>query len=153
MRNLANEQNLSKIYDESLYDKIKNNFDNRDTLVTILTDAFNHTYSYMVDSDQANIALLMVGGAWVEGMYLTLAVSESGAHVSGFENVLLEQHKSFDLFEELAKPHTDDPLIEKFMTGLQPIRDMYATLSTSLTLKQIEDLKKAVGTVRSELVK
>lgn len=52
IRTLALEQNLSKIYDESLYDRIKASFDDRDTLVTILTDAFDRTYSYMLDAGQ-----------------------------------------------------------------------------------------------------
>jgi len=153
IRTLALEQNLSQIYDESLYDRIKANFDNRDTLVTILTGAFDRTYSYMVDAGQANLALLMVGGAWVEGMYLTMSVSESGAHLSGFESVLLDQKKSFDLFKELAAPHTTDPLVSRMLTSMQPVTDVYATLGTSLTMADIENLKKAVTSVRSELVK
>lgn len=153
MRTMANDLNLSKIYDESLYDQIKANFDNRDSLVTILTDAFDRTYSYMIDAGQANLALLMVGGAWVEGMHLTMAVSESGAHITGFEQVLLDQKKSFGMFEDLAKPHTDDALVSEFLKGLQPVRDVYAALNTSLTMQNIEDLKKAVSQVRSGLVK
>lgn len=153
IRTLALEQNLSKIYDESLYDEIKANFDNRDTLVTLLTDAFDRTYAYMVDAGQANLALLMVGGAWVEGMYLTLAVSEVGGHISGFESVLLEQKSSFELFEELAKPHEDDPLVSRILATLQPVRDFYAGIGTSLTLEQIEAMKKVVTAVRTELIK
>lgn len=153
IRTLALEQNLSKIYDESLYDRIKANFDNRDTLVTLLTDAFDRTYSYMVDAGQANLALLMVGGAWVEGMYLTLSVSESGGHISGFESALLDQKKSFELFQELAAPHNADPLVSRFLAILQPIRDVYAGLSTSLTMEDIETMKKAVNTVRADLIK
>jgi len=153
IRTLALEQNLSKIYDESLYDEIRANFDNRDTLVSVLTDAFDRTYSYMVDAGQANLALLMVGGAWVEGMYLTLAVSETGGHISGFESVLLEQKNSFELFEELAKPHTEDPLVSRILVTMQPVRDFYAGIGTSLTLEQIEAMKKAVTAVRSELIK
>ena len=80
MRTLAGRSEPSKIYDESLYDLIRENFDNRDTLVTVLTDAFDRTYALMVDAGQVNLALLMVGGAWVEGMYLTLAVSEVRWH-------------------------------------------------------------------------
>jgi DNA polymerase III epsilon subunit-like protein len=152
IRELTLEQNLSQIYDESLYDEIKEYFDNRDTLVTILTDAFDHTYSIMVDAGQENLALLMVGGAWVEGMYLTLAVSESGAHLSGFESVLLEQKKSFELYEELAQPLSEDPLVSRMLTSLQPIRDVYAELKTSLTMEEIETLKKAVNSVRAKLV-
>jgi hypothetical protein len=150
---LAGDLNLQKIYDASLYDQIRENFDNRDTLVNILTGAFDRTYGYMVDGGQTNLALLMVGGAWVEGMYLTLAVSESGAHVSGFEAVLLDQKKSFELLEELATPHTGDALVAKMLTDIQPIKAIYATLDTSLTMKNIEDLKKAVNSVRAELVK
>ena len=153
IRALALEQNLSKIYDESLYDRIKANFDNRDTLVTILTDAFDRTYAYMVDAGQSNLAILMVGGAWVEGMYLTLAVSESGGHLSGFETVLLDQKKSFELFEELAKPLAEDPLVLRMLTTIQPIREVYAVMGTSLTMADIEKMKKAVTMVRSELIK
>jgi hypothetical protein len=153
LRTLAGDLNLQKIYDESLYDLIRENFDYKDTLVNVLTDAFDRTYAYMVDGGQTNLALLMVGGAWVEGMYLILAVSESGAHVSGFETVLLEQKKSFELLEELALPHTDDALVAKMLTDLKPIKDIYATLGTSLTFENIEALKKAVDTVRMELIK
>ncbi len=153
MRTMANDLNLSKIYDESLYDEIKANFDNRDTLVTILTGAFDRTYSYMVDAGQANLALLMVGGAWIEGMHLTLSVSESGAHLTGFEQVLVDQKKSFEMYEEIAKPYAEDALVAKFLAGLQPVRDEYATLTTSLTMQNIEDLKKAVGEVRTALIK
>jgi hypothetical protein len=153
IRTLALEQNLSKIYDESLYDRIKSNFDNRDTLVTILTGAFDRTYAYMVDAGQANLALLMVGGAWVEGMYLTLSVSESGGHLSGFESALLGQKKSFELFQDIAAPHAEDPLVSRVLAVMQPIRDVYATLTTSLTMKDIETMKGAVNAVRAELIK
>lgn len=152
VRELANEQNLSKIYDESLYEDIKNNFDNRDTLVSILTDALDRTYGYMVNNGQANLALLMVGGAWVEGLYLTMAVSESGQNLTGFEKALLDQKASFELFLELAQPHIDDPYVRKILDALQPIKDFYATVGTSLTMKQIETLKNAVNGVRAGLV-
>jgi len=153
IQDLADEQNLSKIYDESLYEKIKANFDNRDTLVAILTGAFDNTYAYMVDAGQANLALLMVGGAWVEGMYLTLAVSESGGHLSGFETALLEQKSSFELFEEIARPHNADPLVSRMLATVQPIRDFYASVGSSLTFEEIEAMKKAVTAVRTELIK
>lgn len=153
MRTLVNDLNLSKIYDETLYEKIKAQFDNRDTLVQILTEAYTNTYSYMVDGGQANLAMLMVGGAWIEGLYLTVSVSETGNHVTGFESIMLDQKKSFELFEELAKPYANDELVTRFMNDIKPIRDVYATLGTSLTLQNIEDLKKAIADVRSLLVK
>ena len=48
IRFLSNELNMSKVYNEDLYTKIKQNFDNRDELVKILTTEFNDTYAYLV---------------------------------------------------------------------------------------------------------
>ena len=99
----------------------------------LLTNTFNDTYNYMADNDQQTLALLVVGGAWVEGMYLTTNVSEAAYNVAGISKVLLEQKKSFDLFLDLTKPYMDDPMIRDFVKELDPIKKVYAGLGTSLT--------------------
>jgi hypothetical protein len=152
IRSLANELNMSKIYDESLYDKIKQNFDNRDTLVNILTKSFNDTYAYLYENDQQTLALLVVGGAWVEGMYLTTHVSEAAYQIAGISKNLIEQKKSFELFLELAAPYENDPLVSDFVKKLDPIKNVYAGLTTSLTAKNIMDITKAIEQVRSQMV-
>src|SRR5450759_2013530 len=93
IRSLANELNMSKVYNEELYEKIKQNFDNRDELVKILTGAFTVSYTYLSENDQQPLALLVVGGAWVEGMFLTTHVSEAAYQVAGISRVMLEQKK------------------------------------------------------------
>ena len=111
IRSLANELNMSKIYNAALYDSIKKNYDNRDQLVSILTGAFNDTYLILVKMTSRPLALLVVGGAWVEGMYLTTHVSEAAYQVAGISSVLLEQKKSFNLFLEITQPYVNDPSI------------------------------------------
>jgi uncharacterized membrane-anchored protein YhcB (DUF1043 family) len=153
IRSLSNELNMSKIYNEELYTKIKQNFDNRDELVKILTNAFNDTYSYLSENDQQPLALLVVGGAWVEGMYLTTHVSEAAYQVAGISKVLLEQKKSFELYLEITKPYTTDPSVGDFVKLLDPIKKVYEGLSTSLTEKNIMDITKAIEGIRSQIVK
>lgn len=153
IRTLANELNMSRIYDETLYDKIKLNFDNRDELVKILTEAFDKTYSYLVDNDQQVHALLVVGGAWVEGMYLTTHVSLQSYHYAGISRNLLEQKKSFDLYLEITAPYLSDPVLSEFVTNLNPIKEVYKDLGTSLTQKNIDDISLAIGGVRAKIVK
>ena len=152
IRSLANELNMSKIYDESLYEKIKKNFDNRDTLVTILTDAFNNTYAYLSDNDQQALALLVVGGAWVEGMYLTTHVSEAAYNVAGIARVLLEQKKSFELYLKITKPYADEPSVNDFFKLLDPMKKVYEGLNTSLTTQNIIDITKAIEGIRRQVV-
>jgi uncharacterized protein YecT (DUF1311 family) len=152
IRSLANELNMSKIYDETLYDKIKQNFDNRDELVKILNEAFNNTYAYLSENDQQTLALLVVGGAWVEGMYLTTHVSEAAYQVAGISKVLIEQKESFDLFMDLTKPYLEDPNIKDFVGKLEPIKQVYGGLTTSLTNQNIIDITKAIEKVRSQII-
>jgi hypothetical protein len=153
IRSLANELNMSKIYNEDLYTKIKQNFDKKDALVEILTNSFNDTYSYLKDNDQQPLALLVVGGAWVEGMYLTTHVSEAAYQVAGISKVLLEQKKSFDLFLEITKPYLNDASVSDFVKLLDPVKKVYEGLSTSLTEQNIKDITKVIVDVREQIVK
>ncbi len=152
IRALSNELNMSEIYNEELYDNIKQNFDNRDELVKTLTNAFNETYAYLSENDQQPLALLVVGGAWVEGMYLTTHVSEAAYQVAGISKVLLEQKKSFELFLEITKPYSNDPSVSDFVKLLDPVKVVYEGLGTSLTDKNIIDITKVIDGVRSQIV-
>jgi hypothetical protein len=152
IRSLSNELNMSKIYNEELYEGIKNNFDNRDELVKILTGAFNETYSYLSENDQQALALLVVGGAWVEGMFLTTHVSEAAYQVAGISKVLLEQKNSFELLLEIIQPYASDPSVGDFLKLLEPVKKVYEEIGTSLTEQNIKDITKVIESVRSQLV-
>jgi hypothetical protein len=152
IRSLTIELNMSKIYDQTWYDRIKVNSDNKDELVKILTEAFDKTYKYLTDNDQQALALLVVGGAWVEGMYLTTHVSEAAYQVAGISRNLLEQKKSFNIYLEITKPYENDPLVSSFIKKLDPIKAVYAGLETSLTMKNIMDITKAIEGIREQIV-
>ncbi len=99
-----------------------------------------------------HLALLVVGGAWVEGMYLTTHVSEAAYQVAGISKVLIEQKESFDLFMDITKPYLEDPNIKEFIDKLEPIRKVYSGLTTSLTNQNIIDITKAIESIRSQIV-
>jgi len=152
IRSLSNELNMSKIYNEDLYVKITKNYDNKDELVKILTNAFNETYAYLSDNDQQPLALLVVGGAWVEGMYLTTNVSIAAYQFAGISRVLIDQKKSFELFLEITQPYASDPSISDFLKLLDPVKKVYDGLTTSLNDKNIKDITKAITDVRNQIV-
>ena len=154
IRSLSNELSMSKIYSEGLinYDSIRKNIDNKDELVMILTNAFNSTYAYLLENDQQNLALLVVGGAWVEGMYLTTHVSEAAYQVAGISGVLLKQKNSFETYLQLTQPYANDPIISDFIRKLDPVKAVYDKLGTSLTEQNIKDITKVITDVRELIV-
>ena len=152
IRSLSAELNMSQIYDETLYDRIKQNFDYKDKLVEVLSEAFDKTYAYLSENEQQPLALLVVGGAWVEGMYLTTHVSEAAYQVAGISKNLLEQKKSFELYLEITKPYLNDPVVGDFVRKLDPIKIVYDGLTTSLTEKNIVDITKAIEGIRGMII-
>lgn len=152
IRSLSVDLNMSKIYDETLYDRIKENVDNRDELVKILHDAFEKTYAFLSENDQEELALLVVGGAWVEGVYLTTHVTEAAYQVAGIAKLLLEQKDNYEMFLEITNPYIDDPRIKDFLDKLTPIGKVYEGLTTSLTNENIMDITKAIEGIRSQIV-
>jgi len=152
IRSLSNDLNMGGIYNEKIYDQIKNSFDDKDKLVSILTTTFNGTYNYLSDNDQQAAALMVVAGAWVEGMYITTHISESVYHVEGIVRVLLEQKKSFELYYEIAKPYADDPMVNEILEVFEPMRLIYEKLDTSLTLKNVEEITRTIEEIRQKLI-
>lgn len=153
IRELANNLKMSRIYSRALYDDIKNSYDNKEDLVEILTEAFDETYAYLTENDQQSLALLVVAGAWIEGMYITTHISESVYHVEGIVRVLLEQKASFQTFLDIAQPHDDDPVVSEILEILDPVREVYETVEdNSLTLKNVEDITEVISSVREKLV-
>jgi hypothetical protein len=106
----------------------------------------------MSENDQQTLALLVVGGAWVEGMYLTAHVSEAAYQNAEFSKVLLEQKKSFELYLDLTKPYLEDAMVSDFVKTLDPIKNVYAKLSTSLTMQDIQDITEAISIIRSKII-
>jgi hypothetical protein len=153
IKSLSNELNMSKVYNEDLYTQIKQNVDNKNELVKILTKEFNDTYAFLSDNDQQPLALLVVGGAWVEGMFLTTHVSEAAYQNPEFSKVLLEQKKSFDTYLEITKPYLNDASIADFVKALDPVKIVYEGLGSSLTEKNIKDITKVIVDLREKIVK
>lgn len=152
IRTLAQDLNMEQVYKETLYDSIKANFDNRDKLVSILTAAFEDTYSFLRKNDQQANALLVVGGAWVEGMYLTTHVTEVSYNSPDFANVLLEQKESFTEYLEITSGYMSEPAISDFVRMLDPMKKVYEGLGTSLTEQNIKDIKVTIAGIRNQIV-
>jgi hypothetical protein len=151
IRDLANDLNMAKIYNKKLYDNIKNSFDNKDLLVDILTKSFNGTYKYLNENDQQSQALMVVAGAWVEGMYITTHISEAVFHVEGIVKVLLEQKTSFELFMDLAQPHESEPAVKEILDLFAPMARIYEGIDTSLSMTNVEDITREIETLRDKI--
>jgi hypothetical protein len=57
--------------DQSMTTRIETNIQNRDSLYNILTSSFTNTFEYLNDNGKGAVAVMVLAGGWIEGLYLS----------------------------------------------------------------------------------
>ena len=82
MRNLIkllDELDLSAVVDENFVDRIGDNLDKQDSLMTISSDMFRTADNYLKSSDQSDVAGLILTGGFVESLYFSANLAKMDA--------------------------------------------------------------------------
>ena len=66
--------------DAQMLDRLDRNFDNKDSILSILIEIDEKTDAYVDDNNQDEFALVAFIGGWAEGMYLGVSTSNYDSH-------------------------------------------------------------------------
>ncbi|MBN2663386.1 MAG: hypothetical protein JXR68_07025 [Bacteroidales bacterium] len=120
IKKLAEQVGVLNSLNHSIFDRIENNSNNKDSLIFLMSDIFKDIDSYLLENDQEQIGVLIIAGGWIEGLYLLTKISA----VSDNPEVNLrigEQKSPLNNIIDLLQPYynsgnTDlDYLIEKLV--------------------------------------
>lgn len=78
IRKLSDAIGLSDAFDKEVFERVESNIENRDSLLHILSGAYDASNEYLKNNDRLNTSLMMLAGGWVETMYLAAHLGASG---------------------------------------------------------------------------
>jgi hypothetical protein len=78
IRKLSDEIGLSGAFDQTMFDRVEANVENRDSLIGIITQAYQVSNKFLKDNNRMSTSVLMVSGAWIECMYIATRLSSNG---------------------------------------------------------------------------
>ena len=131
VRKLSDDIGLSDAFDQSMFDRVEANIENRDSLLQILSSSYDLANQYLKDNNRMNTSVLMLAGGWLESMYLAVNLGEGGVRPQDIIALrILEQEKVLDKIVVAMKMIDDDPLVAEFASKLEE-------LSTVLVAKNI----------------
>ena len=152
-KQLVNELGITGAYSPEFIEKIKDNFDNKDQLVEMVTNSFYNTYKFMRQQGKEELSKMVVAGTWIEAMYITTHVSENTYHNKKIVDLIRDQEKTLKKLIDLLKPSSDNASIRNLMDGLKPIYEVYQNRSKDgFTQKQVEEIKQLSGELRNDLI-
>lgn len=73
---LADALHVSAAFDAERHTRLENNMNNRDSVLSIITDSYWDCDALLHENKQQYASALMIAGGWIEGLYLACKVAE-----------------------------------------------------------------------------
>lgn len=123
VRKLSDAIGLTDAFDQSVFDRVEANIENRDSLLHILSGAYDVANQYLKENNRMNTSLLMLAGGWVESMYLAANLGTDGGRPEDIISLrLLEQEVVLGKIVTTMKMAGDeDPLVAEFAGKLEAL--------------------------------
>jgi hypothetical protein len=151
-RRLIDDLGISTAFTSNYAQRVEKNLENRDSLISIVTDSFYDTWNYLVENEQDIQARLMVCGSWIEGIYISSNIAQTSQDPSRILEVLAEQKNSLEKLISLLESVKDTDEVKNIYNGLVGINELYQGVGNRMTQDQLNDLIDQIESLRQSIV-
>ena len=145
---LATGLGISGAFDEKTTSRIEANMENRDSLLSIISDSYWTADAYLKDNGQPGVSALIVAGGWIEGLYIATQIANTTKNTD-ITTRIGEQKLSLDnlvaLLDSYKKDNQGVTDALKSVSELKKIYDAIPVTSSETTAST--DKSKGVTTV------
>jgi hypothetical protein len=177
-RQLADRLGVLEAIDEGTIRRLEENMNNREVVMDIISETFMNSNAYLTEQDRPAIAVMVLVGGWVEGLYIATQLTEGSMETNpklidrivyqklSLQTVinLMDSHKSnadisflIDrmnelkaIFDEIKIVTTSD--VEAETHPEQQMTILRSEAETFITQDTFERLVKKVSEIRAEFV-
>ncbi|MGL5959480.1 MAG: hypothetical protein ACRCY6_01885 [Bacteroidales bacterium] len=150
---LVEDLQISNNFNVSLAQRIEKNIEEKDSLVAIVTQSFQDTYSFLMHNGKDNIAIMVLTGTWIEGLYLTTQVGTTSLRKTDLYQIIANQKESLAILINILEKNSDDADIANLRQTLDPLVIVYNKVQQTIEEKQAFIIADLVESIRNELVK
>ena len=156
-KKLVSGLNIEQAFEKGLDVRIRENIEVPDSIHKLLTGSFEGTYGYLLNQDKGNLAVMVVAGGWIEGLYLSTELSQLTAKNEGILQGIGEQKETLKKLNELLAKHAGNPTIDNLIESLSTIGNILGGVKNengkfSFTDQQITELSHEVQTIRLRVI-
>lgn len=151
-KTLIDDLGISTTFNINYAERIENNIDNRDSLISIVEESFDDTWTYMVENKQDIMARLVVCGSWIEGVYLTTKVAAEADDNTVFLEALARQKGSLQELVGLLDPVKNAEEVKDIYEALIDMNKVYEGVGEALTQEQLQLISEKIDALRSSIV-
>ena len=152
-RDLADKLGIMGAIDEETMRKIEDNVDNRDAIMDIISETFMSSNAYLTENDRPVIAVMVLVGGWVEGLYLATELTNGS-----FENNkrlidrIIYQKLSLYTVVNLLEEYKGDEDVDYLLSKVSELNSIFdkVEINTSSEIETETDEEKKVTIIRAD---
>ncbi len=178
IKNLADAINVGQYFDFATLKRLASNSSNVDSLKYISVHSFNQIDQNLRQRKRGNLSALIIAGAWLEGIFITIQVSKIKPEPKLLEKIGEQKIILSDLMTLLAS-YAKDPIFKNYVTEFNTIKEKFDEVKITyeqgepvtvvengmmtvvqkdksivhLTTKQLIEISQTVEEIRNKLIK
>lgn len=110
VRSLSSELQILNAFTEEILNEIEENQQNKDSLNRIFSEAYREADTYLSDNDRGEVAVLIMTGGWVEGLYIMTQVSKEQKNKMLLSRIGEQKYSLNNILKLLSHYNTDNSL-------------------------------------------
>lgn len=149
---MASSLGISGAFDENMSSRIDANSDNKDSLLSIITDSYKSADNYLQENGQAGVSSLMVAGGWIEGMYIAIQIANSTNNDVIINKIVEEKVTLENLISLLESYKKETDGVQDILTDLIGVKMIYDSAPEKFTTEQFKQLSDKITEVRTKII-
>jgi hypothetical protein len=139
---LATSLGISGAFDESTTSRIEANLENRDSLLTIISDSYWNADTYLKENGQPGVSALIIAGGWLEGLYIATQIANATRN-DDIATRIGEQKLSLDNLVALLDTYkTSNDGVNTTLMQLKELKQIYDGIEVKTSDTEVSTNKK-----------
>jgi hypothetical protein len=135
---MATDLGLTSAFSPSLFERIENNIDNKDSLLFIMSNTYRDVDIYLKENDREREGALVLAGGWVEAMYLLTQLSAETKNETLITRVGESKQPLENLIKILSPYYNESTDIKDIIDDLIELANEFDGVANQYAFKQPE---------------
>ena len=127
---LSKKLGVDNAFNEQVVSRLEQNRNNRDSLLSIISETYWQVDGYLKENQRDNISALMIAGGWVEGLYIASQVAAQHDTPELRQRIAEQKLPLTDLLELVKTYSPDDPAVNAVQTDLEKLTELFKDVVT-----------------------
>jgi hypothetical protein len=151
-KQLTDEIEISSAFNQTYAERVENNLENGDSLISIISDSFIDTYNYLINNNQDKLAILVMAGSWIEGLYITTQIAITAEDNTALLDIIVHQKSSLKTLMEIMDPIKGDEDVTEISNALNELQGQYNAIEDQVSDELFEKIVSIVENIRNKIV-